>query len=94
MGVSAAAEFGPYRLDMTGEYWDEIRRLNRDVDDWKYGLRIKDLVKIPSTQHGVTLEEARKLISGVNPPGRVGLRDASQWYGVQKLLGLIRSRSS
>ena len=93
MGLSTAAESGPYPLDMFGDYWDKLRKTHPDVDIWKYGMRTQNLICIPSIVNGITLSEARYRIPRETLPGRVGLRSADGWEGVDWLINEIRKRA-
>ena len=44
MGISVAAESGPYRLSMSKQ------EAPQNIDDWPYGLRISNLIKIDGGQ--------------------------------------------
>ena len=88
MGISVAAESGPYRLNMSEQ------EAPNNIDDWPYGLRISNLIKIDAVSDGVTLHEARSMIRNTVLPGRVGLRDASGWDGIDNLVYSIKSRIS
>ena len=80
MGISVAAESGPYRLNMSEQ------EAPHNIDDWPYGLIISNLIKIDAVSDGVTLHEARSMIRNTVLPGRVGLRDASGWDGIDNLV--------
>ena len=88
MGISVAAEAGPHWLNLSQQ------EAPHNIDNWPYGLRIRDLRKIADVSDGVTLREARKLIRNPVLPGRIGLRKAGEWDGIDDLIDLIRSRAS
>ena len=87
MGISVAAESGPYRLSMSKQ------EAPQNIDDWPYGLRISNLIKIDGVSDGVTLNEARSMVHNTALPGRVSLRNASGWDGIENLVDLIKSRA-
>ena len=93
MGISVAAESGPNLLDMSSRYWEEVRKVHPDVDKWPYGLKICKLKRIAAVSDGVTLNAARSFIRNTTLPGRVGLRNASGWDGIDNLVDLIKSRA-
>ena len=87
MGISVAAENGPYRLRLSEP------EAPHNIDKWPYGLRICNLVKIAAVSDGVTLNKAQSMINNIVLPGRVGLRDASGWGGIDNLVDLIKNRA-
>ena len=88
MGISEAAEIGPHWLTLSKQ------QQPHNINEWPYGVKIKNLVTIGDISNGVTLNEARRLIGNTTLPGRVGLRDASRWDGIHDLVTLIQSRAS
>ncbi|MDA2930996.1 hypothetical protein MYX84_13805 [Acidobacteria bacterium AH-259-O06] len=92
MGFSTVAETGPYQLDYTSDYWRPVADWFPSIVEWPYGVAVSGVCYISDPRLGIMLAEARQHIRA-HIPGRIGLRNATDWPGINWLVDEIGRRA-